>query len=532
MNNNVTATFSKFLKLLNADVTETTAREYIESHPDYPSMLSFEDALQSWNIETVSLKIYIDDYLNMPTPNIVYFRNNGGKFAVVKNITSKFIEWYDTESTWIKQPIEKFEKNWSGVTLIAELSQNSGEKDYLNRKKNELLQKLLAPLSIFFISLIFLFSSIYISIPLTTLTALILLLKSIGAIVATVLLFKSIDSNSELINKLCNAGKNISCQSILDSKVAKITSWLSLSDLGFVYFFSTLIALLLCSKSNSVLDQFLNLQLVLSGGGIVFSFFSVYYQGIIAKMWCPLCLITIVLFWAEFITLFNYSYLWSFNLDLLIPTVISILIPIVFLLIFKRTFTASKLTIKYKNELARIRNNPNILQSILNSQKEMPFLPQGIGTIMIGYENAPHTLTLVSNPLCTPCSRMHKQIEELLLMTKNIKYQIVFLSNTDDIDVGGLFVRKVLSLSKSQQHEAISSWVKRNDKNFEIWNEPYRHIKEKDIAKVWQLDQRDWALDAEVKSTPTIFFDGYLLPDFLKIEDLQYATNFTNIIVP
>lgn len=526
MENNITKTFSKFLHSIGAKVTKTSVEEFIEKHPDHDTMVAYVDALEKWNIEYAALKVSDDDYLQMPTPHITYLRRNGGTFAVVKKVTSDTIEWYDTNTGWVKDFLSDFKNDWSRVVLLAETNDKSGEIEYVQKRKKEIWNKSRLPLSITLIAVSIMAFTSYSNFLFTLLTIPLLILKLSGLVIVTLLLVKSIDSNNDFVNKLCNVGKKVSCQSILDSEAAKITSWLSWSDLGFIYFSSTLISFLLCGSSPTNLNFFFSLQFIFSSIGVLFSFYSIYYQAFIAKIWCPLCLGVIAIFWLELFTLSTYFYNSAFSFlitnYIVAFCLVGLSLPIAFLLLFKKTAIEAIETKKLKSELIKLKSNPEVFETLMRKQRRMQFIPQGMGVITLGNPEAEHTLTMVSNPLCTPCAKMHLRIETVLAKTSNLKCQVIFNTDPNGSDVGGQFVRKVFSIKPEQQHQAITDWSSNNNRNFNQWNKPYININEKDIAKIWQKEHSIWTNEAEVKRTPTLFFNGYLLPNIIKVEELEY----------
>jgi uncharacterized membrane protein len=302
LKNNFLHTFTLFLKQLHVPVTESSALEYLETHPDEGSMLAYADALNHFKIENAAIRIKQEDLITLPTPFIAFSQVHGGTFSVVKNLTDSTIEWFDTQKGWVNDKLEEFTKTWSGVVLLAETDEKSGEKNYAQKRRQEILGNIRIPIAIgllVFVFLILIFQS-----PLAGLDIYVLLaLKAAGMVVSTLLFIKSIDNANSLVNKLCNAGSKISCQSILDSPAAKITPWLSWSDAGFIYFFGSFLALLFSLSHPDAINTYWTIQLGFSSLSILFSSYSLYYQGIKAKMWCTLCLAVVGVFFLEAILL-------------------------------------------------------------------------------------------------------------------------------------------------------------------------------------------------------------------------------------
>ncbi|SOE19577.1 Peptidase C39 family protein [Spirosomataceae bacterium TFI 002] len=521
MKSNIAITFVRFLKELDANVTKTSAMDYIESHPEQGSLLSISEGLEQYNIETAAIRITEEQLVEMPTPFITFFKRNGGTFGVVKSYKDGMLEWFDTNKGMVSQAWSEFQQDWSGVVLLAETNEISGEKDYKQKTNQEFLSNSRVPLGLSLTAIVFLGFWFLNPSDFGFYANALLLLKATGAVLSALLLAKSANTDNEFVNKLCNVGSKVSCQSILDSPAAKLTSWLSLSDIGFIYFFASLISILMLGND---LSTFLTYHAVTSGLALAFGAYSIYYQGKIAKMWCPLCLGVVGVLTLEAVIVFAlFEPLFSLKQSYALATLVSLTIPIAFLLLYKNELTKAAERDGLKNELSRLKANTKIIEALMASQKVMPFLPKGIGMVSIGNKDAEHVLTVVSNPLCNPCAKMHQRIEKVLEKTDNLRCDIVFTTNHDDIDIGGKVVRKILSLPTLMQEEAISEWYNSNNRNFNDWNKKYLNVEEKEVAELFRREQKQWNDDAEIKSTPTLFYDGKKLPMIIKVEDLEFA---------
>jgi uncharacterized membrane protein len=529
LKNNFLDTFTKFLKQLNVPVTESSALEFLETHSDEGSMLAYSDALNHFKIENAAIRIKQEDLITLPTPFIAFSQIHGGTFSVVKNITKNTIEWFDTQKGWVKDKLEDFTKTWSGVVLLAESDEKSGEKNYTSKRRNEILSNIRIPIAISIISLVFLY--FILTAPLaSTQTYILMGLKGAGMTISSLLFIKSIDNANSLVNKLCNAGSKISCQSILDSPAAKITPWFSWSDAGFIYFFGTFLSLLLSLRDTNSSNTFWTVQLLFSSLSILFSSYSLYYQGIKARMWCTLCLGVISVFVLEAaITLSTYSFSnISFNIKGFLNIIVGFLLPIGFLILYKTTSIKAQESKNLKKELTKFKSNPQIFEALMASQRQMPEIPADMPIITIGNKNAEYTITIVSNPLCSPCAHMHARIEKILEENDNLKCQIIFLSSTDEQNAGGKFVRKLFSLPEELQHEALHIWFIRNDKNFEKWNYTFLDYETQKDTKNIQEYHSFWINQAEVQGTPTIFFNSKIIPTLLTLEDLIFQLDYIN----
>jgi uncharacterized membrane protein len=528
MKNNFVHTFTTLLKQLQVPVTESTAITYLESHPDEGSMLAYADALNHFQIENAAIRIDQEQLLTLPTPFIAFSHVHGGTFSIVKQISQNTIEWFDTQTGWVSDKIEDFTKTWSGVVLLAEKDEKSGEKNYSFKRNAEFLQKIRVPAAIILIVILLL--ALIIQMPSFSDSIIFLLfLKLVGMVISTLLFVKSIDNGNSLVNKLCTAGAKISCQSILDSPGAKITSWFSWSDAGFIYFFGSFAGTLISLFFLDSFEIYWSIQMIFSASALIFSIYSLYYQVFKAKMYCTLCLGVVAVFLVEsFLTFIKFPN-FIFQFGSYFNIFLGFLIPLSFLLMYKNILIKSFEGDNFEKELIKLKVNPEVFETLIRNQRPLPFVPSGIGVVSIGNLKAQNTLLIVSNPLCTPCSKLHLRIEKVLQTTQDLKVQIIFYTDPNGNDSGGKFVRKVLSLKPELQQEAILSWMQANNKNYEKWNKPYQQFSEKDISKIWQKDQYSWASNAEIKRTPALFFNNVLLPNIIKVEEIGRYINVNKI---
>ena len=525
MKNNFLDAFTQFIKQLKVPVTESSALEYLEMHPDEGSMLAYADALNHFKIDNAAIRITQEDLITLPTPFIAFSQVHGGTFSVVKNLTENTIEWFDTQKGWVIDKLEEFTKTWSGVVLLAETDENSGEKNYSTNRRDEILRNIRIPIAISIISIIFLY--FILQAPIVDIRTYILLgLKAAGMIISTLLFVKSIDNANSLVNKLCNAGSKISCQSILDSPAAKITPWFTWSDVGFIYFFGSFLGLVFSLREPELLNSFWTFQVFFSFCAMIFSSYSLYYQGIKAKMWCTLCVGVVSVFFLETILTFTTSKDHNtFDIQGILNVVIGFVSPMVFLILYKTTAIKAQESKNIKKELTKLKSNPQIFEALMADQRKMPEIPEDMPLITIGNKYAEHTITMVSNPLCTPCAYMHARIEKILEENENIKCQILFLSGTNGNDAGGNFVRKLFNLPERFHQEGLHYWFSRNDKNFEKWNSFYLEFDTNTENVLIQNLHEEWSNKADIRGTPTLYFNEKLIPESFKIEDLRFLAN-------
>jgi uncharacterized membrane protein len=496
--NAVAATY-QYLKAIGAKVTEETVEETLKNHPDYPSLLATSDALNEWHIENVAVRIKPEQLGELPMPFLTYLTSNGGIFALVKSIKDDAIEWVHTTEGFKREKIDDFLKKWDGVVLMAETNTDSGEKNFIENRKKEILNNLRIPLLLIGTSLLTI-SLFYLHFTTDWHYNALLLTKFAGIVVSGLLLWQSIDKNNPFINNLCQAGGKANCNAILSSNAAQVTSWLSWSEVGFFYFTGGFIALLINPSSMFLLWS-------MGATALFYTCWSIYYQAFVAKQWCILCLTVQLLFVLEF--LLNIQFLSELRLNFSKFAISDFIAPLsgaggaVLVWVFIKPFLQkSQQVAPLKNDLKRFKNNPNLFLSLLEKQAEMPFVPQNMNTILVGSSNVEHTLTMVTNPFCQPCAKTHKVIEDLLTTSENLNCQVIFSASNADSDKRGIVSRTILSLPKDQQAIALHQWYENEERNIEKWQQQLDY-KENKKAEGIIAQHQVWCELAKIEGTPS-----------------------------
>ncbi|GAB2627830.1 hypothetical protein GCM10027035_22910 [Emticicia sediminis] len=515
--NAVVATF-QFLKTIGAKVTKQTVEETLRNHPDYPSLLATSDALNEWHIENVAVNLKPEQLTDLPTPFLASLNYKGEVFALVNSVKVDSVEWVHTEEGLKKEAIEDFLVKWNGIALLAETSEKSGEKNYENNIKKEFITNLRIPLLLVGVILMSI-SLFYFNFSSDWSYNVLLLTKFAGIIISSLLLWQSIDKNNPFIKNLCQVGGKANCNAILSSNSAQVTSWLSWSEVGFFYFTGSFFALLINPSSMFLLW-------ILSSVALLYSFWSIYYQGFVAKQWCTLCLTVQLLFVIEF--LLNENFLSELNIRFRSLTFINffiflqgLAIAILFWVFIKPILQKSQMVSPLKNSLKRFKDDSNLFFALLSKQDYMPLVPKDMYTIIIGNPDAEHTLTMVSNPFCQPCSKTHKVIEGLLEYNENLNCQVIFAASNVENDKRGIVARTILSMPIGQQAKALHFWFENEERNVEKWQIKLGFTENKTSQKIIEQHQI-WCDKAKVSETPTLYLDGYKVPDLYRLEDLKW----------
>lgn len=515
------------VKTLGAKVTAQTVEETVKSHPDYPSMLALSDALLEWQIDNVAVALQPEQLTEAPTPFVAYVATEGGQFTVVKSVDNESVTYLQPQQGWQQEKRTDFVQKWNGTALLAETNSQSGEANYATKRKSEILQTLRLPFILagsFTMLGISLWLSVSVAEPVTWNWYALLIIKLMGIGISALLLWHSVDSGNALVKQLCQLNKKTNCDSILRAKAATLGGWVSWSEIGFTYFTGSFLLLLL-SFGNPATQTLL---VALTSLAIPYTFFSIYYQAYVARQWCTLCLTVQALLWMEL--LIGWNGVESFSLSLsvynLSLVVLSFLLPVVGWVSIKPIVLKAAKTGALKNDLKRFTGNTQLFQQLLFQQPEIPPVVSNMGTITMGNPAADNVLTMVTNPYCKPCATRHGEITKLLEGNPSVKYQIIFAATNDEKDIRGEFMRHLFSLPIEKRSPALDAWYAMEEKSLNKWSKQFGTTDDETTKPTVELHQ-SWCDLAAVSVTPTLYWNGYKLPEVYQIKDLKHFTHIT-----
>ncbi len=525
-----------YLKRLKVNVTSVTVDEELGNHPDYPSLLSIQDSLMKWGLDVVAIKTSEDKFNEIPIPYITVLN---GEFILVTDLQGDDVFYTNGTKKDEKMTKEEFLKGWNSIIMLADGAGAQGEKDFKKKQASLRFKKLKYPFLVLLGLLGVGYGSYHFYInqdqgQLFFLYVCSLFIALLGIVISTLLLWYEIDKANPILQKFCSGtgpGSKTNCSAILNSKQAKLFSWLSWSEVGFFYYVGVFLSLLF---AGNISKEVLILLVTLNFFTIVYPFFSIYYQWKVAKQWCVFCLSVQILLVVQFILglIFTnaYSYeLYTSNFDLspiyytFIP---AFLFPIVFWYLFKPTFIKLQQVIRDKKELVRIKFDPQVFNGLKEKGKKVTVSAEGMG-VFLGNPNGTHTLIKVCNPYCGPCANAHPEIEKLIAQVKELKVQVIFTATADEEDKKGKPVRHLLAIQDRGDHhktvEAIDDWYLATKKDYDEFAKRWPVSKEELDKQTPKLQaMSEWSKQVEIQYTPTIFIDGEELPKSYNIKDLPY----------
>jgi len=521
---NTTSVVVELIKSLKIPVTAKTLETELNLHPEYPSLLAINDVLNQFDISTYPFAdVTTEQLLSVQTPFIAHTKSKGDGFKLIKQVTATEVS-LDGKSI----PLEDFLKIFTGTILIVEPGVAAGDVNFKSNRWMQFLNSLRLPATLTLIALMLLGALIFHSNFFASFNFradLLLLIKLLGLVTSILLLMQSIDSNNPLVQALCHSETNTNCNAILSSKAAQAFNGLSWSEVGFFYFAGTFLTLLFNFNSSSVIQCLAILNLLC----LPYTFYSIYYQGFIAKQWCIFCCTIQGLLWVEFICLFGYLQrpLGLPSMQECTDAFICFTIPFVLWIWAKPFLVEAQKVNPLNKQLFKFKYNIDLFGKLLSTQPKYASPDPSWSLVLGNTENPSNIITIVSNPYCNPCNKAHETIEELLTSKKNLQVRFVFAFNKmEDDDIRMIVAQHLLMLDaitdKKLVREAMNEWYIKKQKKFDSWKEKYPASINNESTILKLQKNLDWLKLTEITATPTVLVNGYKLPYPYVLSDLKY----------
>ncbi len=518
---NAVFVLQKAIKQFKIKVTNISVKEFLLAHPHYPSLKSVCDALKKWNVDHYALNLELDEIKALEMPFIAHLKISGGQFVFVEGIKNNQVTFYASEGKAINEDFEKFSEKLSGAVVVMEAGKNSGEKEYRQIRQNEILNKSLLPFSLIALIIFAVFNFISNSFNIFPITGFIfwglLATKILGLIASVFLVLHELKVHTPLADKICGFSSKTDCDTVLSSNASKLFGWVNWADAGIIFFSGSLIYLLGASGNNS-----LWILAIISVLSLPYPVFSIYYQSVKLKKWCPFCLIVQVVLIAEFLLLIPAFKSLAFSSLELFQLIVSFSIPATIWFTFKAFYNKSGEQTKEHYSFLQFKRNPEIFLHLLQSNGYTEF-PENENSLVLGKPDAKLTITAFLSLYCNPCAGAFIKLKKLIDNCPDVKINAVFSVYNDE--ESQKLINKLYSTycnkGTEQTMDFLYKWFsmpKQNRKSI------YENGLNEDDGLAKQVGEKNKALfeHYKVAGTPTIYVNGYKFPTQYEYSDIEY----------
>lgn len=505
-----------FLDALDICYTKRFTRNLFEEHPHKNNMYGLKKMLDVYGVNTLGVYVEKKKLSELNFPCILHTH---GDFVIGLSSdanTIKFLQ-HGKETTLTH---DVFSKTWTGNALVVQETTNATEPDYKEHQRDELISFVKAysiPVMLVLAVIIGLVSNLG---SINVFEAMRILLSCSGIFVCAMLMEKQLYGESRYGDRVCSLFHHADCSSVLDGPMAKVFG-ISWSEIGLGYFAANILLLVLIPSSSEFVT-------VINWIAMLYGLWSIYYQWRVAKSWCVLCIIVQTIIWAMGIiaAMPYFTTPFMFSLICSLQSCIVFTISIVAVHQYASACTTEKECVHAVQRYRALKANGDVAKALIE-KSEYHETTLSDSSIIFGNPNAKIRLTILSNPHCNPCARMHKRVERLLSMKeKEICVQYIFSSFNETLeDSSRYLIYCYISNHIDEALRKLASWYAKDKFDYErILKNNVEHLHTEEIENEMEK-HRNWRNRTSITATPTILVNGHILPKEYVLEDLAMIAN-------
>lgn len=509
----------KYLKQCEVQFSKSFVRSRMLSHPDYPSLVSFTDTLDEMRLPYSAVIADKQKYSELKYPLLAHYKQDVGDNFLLVSSADQF-----------KKGDRVLLEKWDGIAVMVESRASVDHEEHTECLLDEKRKG-----KRFFVAACC-FAALLIGIAVYNFTAssLALMLLSIAGIASCgLIILYSMGKDNAITNQLCSADGAFGCDKVLHSKAAVLWKGVGLGDVGLMYFTGVAIFLALSVLTHSTIAAFslLVLPFVLS---TVFSAFSLWYQWKVVKKWCKMCLIVIAVLWLHSIIFFNLPFP-HFTVDFLMPSAILFLVSqtissIAWLTIKPLILEADKAA-NTAVAVLKWKRDPDVFLALLSQQRQVNASPWE-DDIVLGNPHARVQLIVACGTYCNPCAGTHKLLENLVKwhpddLGLTIRFSLSTTSVNDKRIEAVTNILEAFDSSLQPGHaNPVDNWFKWMD--IEKYKKAYGIGTNTNAHQTTLEKHIQWSGESKIKHTPSIFINGYEIPNKYGPQDLALLINHLN----
>ncbi len=520
--NNSASVVAELIRHHSIPVSKTSIQHELHKHPESRSFFGISDVFSHWKIPNQAYEVKLEALPKLPLPCLVLVYVKKGDFAVLHRIDETHV--YLSNDYWRmhKMPLDEFKKLYSGKVLVVQPDGAAGEDQFKQKRREELVEEFRYPAlaigGVLAIAMGLWLHGAFLE-AISVQSVLLALLKTAGLCSSVLLLMHSINPKSPVVQRFCGQEK-ADCESVLSSKAAKVSGFLSWAEIGSFYFFGSWLYLLFSRDRSSALSALL----VLNALCLPYTVYSIYYQWRVAKTWCRLCLSVQIILWLEFFTFLPSYFTFRFpGIETVAGAALAFLLPVLTWGFLKPLFKETQKVLPLKDHLKTFKFNHKVFTELLNAQTATD-LPDEADTLVFGDPDAKNMVTMVSNPFCRPCAETHAGLHRWLHERESFKLQVIFAVGKDTQDKKYRMATAFQLLYQSDKEvaeQALNDWYAGKYGTMENFFAAHPvTLPEEGLREL--AAQAEWCAKNKIRSTPTLLINGRPIPFPWQYTDLKY----------
>lgn len=506
------------LDKLNIKHTGTYAKNIFNENPNNDNLLGISQMLSFYHISNIAVKL--DEFKDIFSINIPFVTERKGEFVLIESTSDK-ICYYTDSGAKKEESIGDFFSGWSGIVLLIQVNSQSIEDNYAKHKRTEQRTVAIKYFLCIGLSLLLLLSSLSTNEYLASHILALFFINMGGLVICRLLLLNELNIYNKYGEKLCSLIKTSNCERILNTNASKAFLNISWSEIGFCYFFSNLIVISLCPSLIPSIG-FINLF------ALPYTFWSVWFQGFKVKQWCVMCLLVQLLLWVNFLSSICFFSDQVFEINLLHLAFLFIiyifsLLGILYIMSYLKSYHN---LLFIKHQFHSIKAEESVFKSLMLEQQFYSISDYN-SSILFGNSASQLQITIITNPKCEPCARLHKQITELLNSGSSLQFQYVFTPFSPELAVVSRYLIAVFQQKSIIESQRIfSEWFEKGMHTNNFFEGYGIDAETKEVHSEFERHNL-WVNENCISETPIVLVNGYRLSKYYELKDLRYF--FTDI---
>ncbi len=496
----------------------------IQSHPSYPSLHSVTGVFDHFNIENIAARVpnTLEILEELPKSFMAQFNGEKGIQMVLVEKEKKGVAIFDEEKKKSKISNDEFVKGFTGIIVAVEKSEDDSEKVNVSKSYT----------TVGFVLAALIFTGVLALSNTAIVPWITLVLSIIGVVISVSIVKQEFGIQNSIGNAFCTSdSEKKDCNAVLSSKGAKIAGNYKLSDLSLIYFVGLSLSTTLLFAQN--LD--ISYVYFIAIASTPITIYSIYYQAVVVKTWCMLCLSIVGLLWIQaLVPVFMVPNLFDFSFSLMTALIIagSFLLTFTLWSYLKPQLKEAEENKQFKIDYYQFKRKYNIFSTLLKNNDALNTEMNSTEQIVFGNREANVEIVVITNPFCGHCKPVHTVIEDVLKQFKNdVKIIIRFNIHMDKEGDAVKITSGLLDIFETHGEE----------KCLEAMEEAYLKLSPKEWIEKWypkEIDQdkrfedltkqKDWCEANKINFTPEILVNGRSFPKEYDrgdiaffIEDLQ-----------
>lgn len=506
------------LTLLEIHHTKSFVQETIKGTPFANSLYGIGLILAKYNVQTDSLRFKSKrDISSDVTPCIILY---DGKFAIISNIDSSEISLIISGDKRVIISREKFENEWDGTALIPKATKYSKEPNYNKHRKEELKRRCsYYGLSLAMIAIIFVLvtQNPYIA---SWVWWSILIINAIGVTLSILLLQKQLNIHNRISDRICGLTKDGDCDNVTHSTGSELFGLFKLSEIGFAFFATNILCLIIIPNAISILA-------IVSYLVLPFSLWSIWYQKFKAKSWCVLCLGVLTAMWLQASVYCFSGIVSTYNITLIPLCITGLTYPLIFfaLTIFMSILSDKRKSEHWQSDFINLKAQDKVIAAYFQDGNSFEITSDFVSTMTFGSNDAPIEITVFSNPYCGPCASMHERLKDMPGDNIRIRYALTYF-NDDLSQVNRYLIAAYQQLGPDKVWNIMTNWFKSGKEKGASFFQHYNLNIDSDSVIHEFNKQQNWSKTAGLNGTPTVIINGRELTGPYTVDDAKLISDF------